>query len=178
MKKILTKSTVLVVAIFLSVLFIAPAMLHADDPPGCSIRIEVNKASEITWDIVIWPSTWGNTANLKYEIWVDGPMQVKYSGDVPTSNDWTGINFPVDDLSLWNGYEVKIMLFDKTLPEGENNVAGYNAFFSLVDEEFFPKKAEILKDSGIPGKGLENASGLWRPFNTNSQASENAGMKN
>lgn len=38
-------------------------------------------------------------------------------------------------------------------------------------------KADILKDSGIPGKGLENAPGLQKPFNPNSKADEHAGMK-
>jgi len=38
-------------------------------------------------------------------------------------------------------------------------------------------KADILKDSGVPGKGLENAPGLQKPFNPNSQAAEHAGKK-
>ncbi len=38
-------------------------------------------------------------------------------------------------------------------------------------------KADILKDSGIPGKGLENAPGLQKPVNPNSQADKHAGMK-
>ncbi len=40
-----------------------------------------------------------------------------------------------------------------------------------------PTKADILKNSGIPGKGLENAPGLQKPFNPKSQADEHAGMK-
>lgn len=39
-------------------------------------------------------------------------------------------------------------------------------------------KSEILKSSGVPGKGLENAPGLQKPFNEKSQASSNAGKKN
>ncbi len=38
-------------------------------------------------------------------------------------------------------------------------------------------KAEVLKLSGVPGKGIDNAPGLQKPFNPNSQASENAGKK-
>lgn len=40
-----------------------------------------------------------------------------------------------------------------------------------------PTKADILKDSGVPGKGLENAPGLQKPFNPKSQAEEHAGKK-
>ena len=38
-------------------------------------------------------------------------------------------------------------------------------------------KAEVLKLSGVPGKGIDKAPGLKKPFNPNSQASENAGKK-
>ena len=41
----------------------------------------------------------------------------------------------------------------------------------------FPTKADILSDSGIPGKGLEEAPGLQKSFNPNSQAGNNAGKK-
>jgi len=32
-------------------------------------------------------------------------------------------------------------------------------------------------DSGVSGKGLENAPGLQKPFNPNSQAGKHAGKK-
>ncbi len=38
-------------------------------------------------------------------------------------------------------------------------------------------KSDILINSGVPGKGLENAPGLDKPFNPKSQAGENAGKK-
>ena len=38
-------------------------------------------------------------------------------------------------------------------------------------------KADVLKDSGVPGKGLDKAPGLQKPFNPNSQAGNNAGKK-
>ncbi|MBA7483698.1 hypothetical protein ES708_27022 [subsurface metagenome] len=40
-----------------------------------------------------------------------------------------------------------------------------------------PTKADILKDNGVPGKGLDKAPGLQKPFNPNSQAGNNAGKK-
>ncbi len=40
-----------------------------------------------------------------------------------------------------------------------------------------PTKADILKDRGVPGKGLDKAPGLQKPFNPNSQAGNNAGKK-
>jgi len=50
----------------------------------------------------------------------------------------------------------------------------------LYDQEYFlapPSKADILKGSGVPGKGLDKAPGLQKPFNPNSQAGDNAGKK-
>jgi len=50
----------------------------------------------------------------------------------------------------------------------------------LHNQEYFlapPSKAGILKDSGVPGKGLDEASGLQKPFNPNSRAGDNAGKK-
>ncbi len=38
-------------------------------------------------------------------------------------------------------------------------------------------KAAILSGSGVPGKGLENAPGLQKPFNPNSKAADHAGKK-
>ena len=50
----------------------------------------------------------------------------------------------------------------------------------LYDQEYTlwqPTKADILKDSGVPGKGLDKAPGLQKPFNPNSKAGEHAGKK-
>ena len=60
--------------------------------------------------------------------------------------------------------------------EGWNNWTNW----WLYDQEYntwAPPKADILKDSGIPGKGLDKAPGLQKPFNPNSQAGNNAGKK-
>lgn len=38
-------------------------------------------------------------------------------------------------------------------------------------------KADFLKGSGVPGKGLDTAPGLQKPFNPKSQAEEHAGKK-
>ncbi|MBA7518060.1 hypothetical protein ES705_10125 [subsurface metagenome] len=38
-------------------------------------------------------------------------------------------------------------------------------------------KAEILKENGVPGRGLDKAKGLQKPFNPNSKADEHAGKK-
>lgn len=39
-------------------------------------------------------------------------------------------------------------------------------------------KADILKERGVPGKGIDHAPGLQKPFNPKSNAADNAGKKN
>jgi len=39
-------------------------------------------------------------------------------------------------------------------------------------------KADILKERGVPGKGIDHAPGLQKPFNPKSSAADNAGKKN
>jgi hypothetical protein len=36
-------------------------------------------------------------------------------------------------------------------------------------------KAEILRGRGVPGKGIDHAPGLQKPFNPKSKAAQNAG---
>lgn len=36
-------------------------------------------------------------------------------------------------------------------------------------------KAEILRDRGVPGNGIDHAPGLKKPFNPKSKAAQNAG---
>ena len=85
------------------------------------------------------------------------------------------------DASLW--------VWDTTLvPDGiytikleARDVAGNKDSGSVdwlvVEVDNVTTKAEVLIRSGVPGKGLENAPGLDKPFNPKSQAGENAGQK-
>jgi uncharacterized repeat protein (TIGR01451 family) len=47
----------------------------------------------------------------------------------------------------------------------------------LIIKKELMTKAEILKLSGVPGKGIDTAPGLQKQFNPNSNAAENAGKK-
>jgi len=81
MKKILTKSLVLMVAIFLSILFVAPAMLHAD-----TATVEIRPDS-------IGIGALGQTAN--YEAWaIDG-----VGGEVNVTSD-AGTVWTIDNASI------------------------------------------------------------------------------
>jgi hypothetical protein len=48
----------------------------------------------------------------------------------------------------------------------------------IVNQNPPTTKADILKNNGVPGKGIEHAPGLQKPFNPKSKAEEHAGKKN
>lgn len=54
---------------------------------------------------------------------------------------------------------------------------GTTAIGRDVPTSLIKTKAEILKDSGVPGNGIDNAPGLQKEFNPKSKAAENAGKK-
>ncbi len=61
-------------------------------------------------------------------------------------------------------------------PDGEP-ISATSEQVSVVPNKLGMFKALILKLSGVPGKGIENAPGLQKPFNPKSQAAEHAGKK-
>ena len=83
-----------------------------------------------------------------------------------TSNWWGDASGPDDDAGVINGSGDKISL---------NVDAG--SWLTAPWVPTIPTKADILKDSGVPGKGLEKAPGQQKPFNPNSKAGEHAGKK-
>jgi len=65
-----------------------------------------------------------------------------------------------------------------TDPTGESiSLTSDPASVSLYINKRLLTKAEILKLSGVPGKGIEKAPGLQKLFNPKSQAAEHAGKK-
>jgi uncharacterized repeat protein (TIGR01451 family) len=63
-----------------------------------------------------------------------------------------------------------------TPPAGANVSDTATADVTILSKPYWTK-AEILKRSGVPGKGISHAPGLQKPFNPNSKAAENAGKK-
>jgi len=86
---------------------------------------------------------------------------------VDATNNWWGHDSgPDDDAEVINGSGDKISL----------NVDA-DPWLTAPWVPTIPTKADILKGSGVPGKGLEKAPGQQKPFNPNSKAGEHAGKK-
>lgn len=68
-------------------------------------------------------------------------------------------------------------------PDGELTLSGViplggmDLGFTTYFEEGTRNKGDILKDSGVPGKGLDDAPGLQKEFNEKGKGADNAGKK-
>jgi hypothetical protein len=97
---------------------------------SCSIKVMISMIKDL-YQLEIYPSTGGNTADLTYEIWTDGPtMHLIDSGEVPANNNWGGYNILVPGLrTIGAGYEVQIILLDKGV-----KVNSYSVFLDELDK--------------------------------------------
>lgn len=135
-----------------------------------------------------WGTNWGDATNPL-------PAGVTFS-QVEDGDDFVyvvSMSYAVLGIGEGNTFSVQIKArdFNDDYVQSYAGYEGYNGEYSqyrglwITDTGVFdvmipipvPTKADILKDSGVPGKGLESAPGLQKPFNPNSQAAENAGKK-
>ena len=193
------KKLIIGLLVFALVLVIFPAVVYADVFTGTDYSVDVQNDDnylyidfEATGGDYTIPSSMTNIYVLATgECWAycakhDGVEELYYSGgglirvERPTS-----AKVEVDTLTMkW-----KIPLSETSIVPGDEIAFHFMSFSEgssswgtawLYDQDYTLSvitKADILKDSGIPGKGLENAPGLQKPFNPNSQADEHAGMK-
>lgn len=131
--------------------------------------------------IVLWTQTDGTTT-LYHEVIIDtvnvNGNVATFSGEATisstkppgtlfyfrvTDGDPDLLEFSLDGTS-WIGYNVV-----------DGNIVVHGVTSATTSEGL--SKAEILMSSGVPGKGLEFAPGLQKPFNPNSRAANRAGKK-
>ena len=118
-----------------------------------------------------WPAGEYPGQNLAF---AEGETQVKHTPPGIGIGGYTPIE-PGDSMDFtWQvvctGPGVtKIMINPSAI--GEVGEADIVTFYQV------PSKADILKDSGVPGKGLDKAPGLQKPFNPKSKAEDHVGKK-
>jgi len=114
-----------------------------------------------------WPGTadQGAVQNTAYA--VIGLAAVGEGGTAQAGADWLVEN------QIDAGGSIGGWIETDSKEYSENDSEALQAIKSVLDIT----RADILKDSGVPGKGLEKAPGQQNPFNPNSQAGNNAGKK-
>lgn len=95
------------------------------------------------------------------------------------SNPWPSFKSSWDAVqSAYGSAVIMKVKIGKGVIGTNQEITAYVDDFTLNDTTYVfepPTKADILSD--VPGKGLDKAPGLQKPFNPNSQAEDNAGKK-
>lgn len=135
-----------------------------------------------------WGTSWSNATNPL-------PAGVTFS-QIEDGNDFVyvvSMSYEVLGISEGDTFPVQIKArdFNDDYVESYSGYDGYDGEYSqyrglyITDTGVFnitipipiPTKADILKDSGVPGKGLDTAPGLQKEFNPKSQAAKHAGKQ-
>lgn len=138
--------------------------------------------------IPYWGTSWSDATNPL-------PDGVTFS-QVEDGDDFVyavSMSYEVLGISEGDTFSVQIKArdFNDDYVQSYSGYDGYDGEYShynglyITDTRVFditisvpvPTKADILKGSGVPGKGLDTAPGLQKEFNPKSQAGENAGQK-
>lgn len=80
---------------------------------------------------------------------------------------------PIADFSVWiNGVSGTILISDNVALKTDCDVSDGESILEVLKT-----KAQLLIERGVPGKGILNAPGLQKPFNSQSKAADHAGKK-
>ncbi len=166
----------------------APPVIELNGNPASGQTFNVGDTVNITVDLHAYAASCGGDGNGAYTEWL-----LEVTGPSGPDSD-SGWNY--DHSSSCAEVEVDTTLtiaYTLTAPGTHtvymNSYASVSQYWTDVAEESadalltfevavpVPNKADVLIDSGVPGKGLESAPGLQKPFNPKSQAEEHAGKK-
>ncbi|MCX6008433.1 MAG: hypothetical protein NTW48_00020 [Chloroflexi bacterium] len=177
------------------------ATVTGTDPDGITVTSDASETVDLTYtaSLQVTKETDRETASFKETI--NYTYTITNTGDVSLSKitladdkipevSLTSDNItlaPGDSITATGTYTVSIgdFLLKSTIvntadvtgtdPQGKLVTASAKATVSINKTLFW--KRDILQQSGVPGKGIEKAPGLQKPFNPKSQAAEHAGKK-
>jgi hypothetical protein len=145
-----------------------------------------------SWDVIDgYHGSWGDTWNPNYYSHI--PEGIEMVTSFGTGHRVTEFKIPMslmfDGEHGWNGPSGGETLLLGGTFSGEDSQGTFDMLWwptgidhsqegtYATTEVPPPTKAAILKERGVPGKGLDTAPGLDKEFNPNSQAGNNAGKK-
>jgi hypothetical protein len=171
-----------IIAIIALLMPMSSTMVNADDEAGLSIIKSADPTSAAVGDTITYTYTIFNNGNVTTD---NLSLQDDKLGEISLADTTLA---PGEEVTATASYEVTA----SDLPVPIANTATATGIapddtvvsavtdhvsVSLYINKWLLFKAEILKLSGIPGKGIEKAPGLQKPFNPKSQAAEHAGKK-
>ncbi|MBM3141615.1 MAG: DUF11 domain-containing protein [Chloroflexi bacterium] len=153
------------------------------EEPSIEVTKSADKTSATLGDNITYTYTITNTGNVtlfNVTLVDDKLPEVSLGSDnITLTPDATVIATGNHTVSIFDFFLrstiVNTATVTSTDPNGKIVTASAKATVSISKTLFW--KHDILQQSGIPGKGIEKAPGLQKPFNPNSQAAEHAGKK-
>jgi len=154
-------------------------------PPDEVLAIEVTKSADKTTasagDNITYTYIVTNTGNVTADnvTLEDDKLGELMSGVTiaPGESVTTTATYEVKTSDFWKFKPItNIATVTATGPDGEP-ISATSEQVSVAPNRIGMFKALILWLSGVPGKGIEEAPGLQKPFNPKSQAAEHAGKK-
>jgi uncharacterized repeat protein (TIGR01451 family) len=153
------------------------------EEPSIEVTKSADKTSATLGDNITYTYTITNTGNVtlfNVTLVDDKLPEVSLGSDnITLTPDATVIATGNHTVSIFDFFLrstiVNTATVTSTDPNGKIVTASAKATVSISKTLFW--KRDILQQSGVPGKGIENAPGLQKPFNPKSQAAEHAGKK-
>lgn len=125
----------------------------------------VNNTGDVTIDNLVLTDSMLGTISLTSTTLNPGESLTATASYMVTTDDLPG---PITNTATIQGKDPN----DNTISATSNIVK----VFLTINKELLTK-SQILKLSGVPGKGISKAPGLQKPFNPKSRAAERAGKK-
>jgi hypothetical protein len=170
------------IAIIALLMPMSSAMVAAQDEAGLSLSKSADLTSAAAGETITYTYTVSNTDNFTIEniSLVDdkiGAISLTDTTLAPGESTNATATYAVT-ISDLPGPIINTATVTGTDPDGTLiSATTANVSISLYINKWLLLKSEILKLSGVPGKGIEKAPGLQKLFNPNSKAIERAGKK-
>jgi hypothetical protein len=171
-----------IIAIVALLMPVSSTIANAQDEAGLSIEKSADKTSASPHETITYTYTIVNTdnvtvSNITLEDDKLGAISLTDTTLAPGENITATAAYTVT-ISDSPGPIVNTATVTGTDPNGTLVSATTDPVsVSLYINKWLLFKAEILKLMGVPGKGIEKAPGLQKPFNPKSQAAEHADKK-
>ena len=151
------------------------------------VNKEADRETASPREVITYTYTITNTGNMAIEnITLEddrlGPISLGSNGNIMLAPGQSVSANATYTVSIWDFLRSRTIVNTANVTGndslGNSLAVNDTATVSLtIISKAFLTKFEILKLSGIPGKGIEKAPGLQKPFNPKSQAAEHAGKK-
>jgi len=183
----LSQLAIWLIAAMLVGLFPALASAEEGSPPlAVTVASDVTTAGlgdNVTFTCVIVNNGYSAVDNLTATASLTGAIPLDKSSLGPGENVTALVVYSIQTSHYPGPLQVTFTIKGTAAEGAAFEVSGSSAPVTLEeddsddDDDSASTRAEILKLRGVPGRGIDRAPGLQKPFTENSQAADHAGKK-